>query len=359
MSTVVTGGAGFIGSHLAEALSIRGHSVFCLDNLSTGSRSNLSQCLSGHHVKLFEGDCRNHHDMKELLKSAEVVFHFAACPEVRLELADPNRCYEQNLEATYALLQKIKKSTVETIVFSSSSTVYGDATIAPTPETYGPLKPISVYGATKLACEALISSYCYSFKKKGIIVRLANIVGPRATRGVTLDFIKKLQTNPHELEILGDGTQAKSYIYIDDCIDAIMKAHESSDQPVTIYNVGSEDQTSVTEIAKIIADEMDLKNVKLKFSGGVQGGRGWIGDVKNMLLDVTKLKALGWKPKFNSKKAVGETARLLIAQSKREQWPPFSEKHVVTQGQPTIFSAQTRNDCERNNNTSSIWKIHL
>lgn len=312
MKVVVTGGAGFIGSHLAEALINKKYSVTVLDNLSSGHKRNLSGISDSHNLNFLIGDCRFPADVKEALKKVDVVFHFAANPEVRLELADPKKCYEQNIEATYILLQRIRKSNVESIVFASSSTIYGDATIIPTPENYGPLKPISVYGASKLACEALVSSYCYSFKKKGIIVRPANMVGPRATHGVILDFINKLKANPSELEILGDGTQTKSYLYVNDCVDAIIKAYESAEEPVTIYNIGSEDQTNVTEIAKIIIKEMRLKDVKLKFSGGVEGGRGWIGDVKNMLLDVSKLKSLGWKPKLNSKEAVRQATRDLI-----------------------------------------------
>jgi UDP-glucose 4-epimerase len=138
------------------------------------------------------------------------------------------------------------------------------------------------------------------------------MIGPRSTHGVMLDFINKLKKNPKELEILGDGTQTKSYLYIDDCIDAIMKAYESYQEPVEIYNIGSEDQTNVTEIAHTIIREMKLTNVKLKYTGGVDGGRGWIGDVKNMLLDINKLKKHGWKPKFNSQQAVRETAKHLI-----------------------------------------------
>ena len=313
---LITGGAGFIGSHLVDALVDKGHNVTVLDDLSTGHERNLSHSIHNHQyqVTLIVGDCRKPKDIEKALKRVDVVFHLAANPEVRLELSDPEKCYEQNIEATYILLQRIRKSNVESIVFASSSTIYGDATVIPTPESYGPLKPISVYGASKLACEALTSSYCYSFKKKGIIIRPANIVGPRSTHGVIIDFIKKLKTNPSELEILGDGTQTKSYLYIDDCIDAIIKAYESAEGPVTIYNIGSEDQTNVNDIAKIVIEEMGLKGVKLKFSGGVNGGRGWIGDVKNMLLDISKLKSLGWKPKLNSEQAVRETARHLIAE---------------------------------------------
>jgi len=309
---LVTGGAGFIGSHLVEALVNKNWNVTVLDNLSSGREQNLSFFQEDIRLRFLTGDCRNPEDVREALKRVDVVFHFAANPEVRLELADPKRCYEQNIEATYTLLEEIRTSKAESIVFASSSTVYGDAKTIPTPEHYGPLKPISVYGASKLACEALVSSYCYSFKKRGIIIRPANIVGPRATHGVILDFIRKLKANPLELEILGNGTQTKSYLYIDDCIDAIIKAYESAEEPVTIYNIGSEEQTNVTEIAKITIKEIGLKDVKLKFSGGIEGGRGWIGDVKNMLLDVSELKSLGWKPKLNSKEAVRQATRDLI-----------------------------------------------
>jgi UDP-glucose 4-epimerase len=138
------------------------------------------------------------------------------------------------------------------------------------------------------------------------------MIGPRSTHGVVLDFIQKLKKNPKELEILGDGTQTKSYLYIDDCVDAIIKTYESTQEPVEIYNIGSEDQTKVTEIAHVVIEEMKLKNVKLKYTGGVDGGRGWIGDVKNMLLDISKLKSLGWKPRLNSRQAVRKTAEHLI-----------------------------------------------
>ncbi|MEM2914185.1 MAG: NAD-dependent epimerase/dehydratase family protein [Candidatus Bathyarchaeia archaeon] len=312
MDVLVTGGAGFIGSHLVEVLMNKGYRVTVLDNLSSGHKRNLDHILNSKCLKFLLGDCRVHDDVKEALKGVDAVFHFAANPEVRLELTSPEECYEHNIKATYVLLEGIRKSNVETIVFASSSTVYGDATIIPTPENYGPLKPISLYGASKLACEALVSSYCYSFKKRGTIIRLANIVGPRATHGVILDFIKKLKNNPSEIEILGDGTQTKSYLYIGDCVEAIIKAYESAEEPVNIYNVGSEDQISVTDIARIIAGEMGLEDVKLKFTAGVDGGRGWIGDVKKMLLDVSKIKSIGWKPELNSKEAVRQAAKDLI-----------------------------------------------
>jgi len=201
-----------------------------------------------------------------------------------------------------------------TLIFTSTSTVYGEPTKIPTPEDYAPLKPISTYGASKLACEALISAYAYTYDFKAIIIRLANIIGPRSKHGVIHDFIQKLNKNPTQLEILGDGTQNKSYLYITDCIKAMLLTLEKSTEQVDVFNVGSEDQVTVTEIAQTITHEMGLTSVEFKLTGGVDGGRGWKGDVKNMLLDIDKIKALGWKPKHNSKQAVREAARQLVTE---------------------------------------------
>jgi UDP-glucose 4-epimerase len=312
MRVLITGGAGFIGSHLTEALAQKGYSVVVLDNLSSGSETNLINAINDYQVEFLRGDCRNPQDVKQALEGRDTIFHFAANPEVRLELADPQICYEQNIEATYILLEKARKSKIESIVYASSSTVYGDAQPVPTPESYGPLKPISVYGASKLASEALVSSYCHCFKKKGYILRLANIVGPRSTHGVIYDFISKLKTDPAELEILGDGTQTKSYLYINDCIDATLKIYEKAKEQISIYNVGSDDQINVKEIARIAVQAMKLNNVKLKTTGGVNNGRGWAGDVKNMMLDTNKLKSLGWKPKCCSAEALKKAAADLL-----------------------------------------------
>jgi UDP-glucose 4-epimerase len=308
----VTGGAGFIGSHLCESLFKHDWQITILDNFSAGSRDNLRHLLMQRpkEVKLLEGDCTNPAHVKKALKNVETVFHFAANPEVRLELNDPQTCFRQNVYATHVLLQQIKDNRkIRTLVFLSTSTVYGEAETMPTPESYGPLKPISPYGASKLASEALISAYAYTYNKKAIILRLANIIGPRSQHGVIHDFVQKLRKNPKQLEILGDGTQNKSYLYIDDCINAIKTAHNTAKDQVEIYNVGSKDQIPVTKIANIVSEEMGLENVKFTCTGGVDGGRGWKGDVKNMLLDTAKLKSKGWKPRHNSAEAIRKTVK--------------------------------------------------
>lgn len=193
------------------------------------------------------------------------------------------------------------------LVFASTSTVYGEAKVMPTPEDYGPLIPISTYGASKLGCEALLCSYAYTFGLRVLILRIANIVGSRASHGVIIDFIDKLKANSCRLEILGDGAQRKSYLHVNDCISAILhlvRKFLRSEDRVAIYNVGSSDQVTVGRIAEIVAEELGLRDVEFVFTGGVDGGRGWRGDVKVMLLSIEKLLKTGWTPKHTSEQAI-------------------------------------------------------
>ncbi len=311
-NALVTGGAGFIGSHLTDALMVQGASVCVFDSLSSGILQNIEQWLKHSRFTFTKGNLLNPAQLSELKTKYDNIFHLAANPEVRVSSTDPEIHFKQNIATTHNLLEYIRKTQNNpTLLFASTSTVYGEPTKMPTPEDYAPLKPISVYGATKLASEALITAYAYTYGFKAIIYRLANIIGPRSNHGVIPDFIQKLRKNPKKLEILGDGTQTKSYLQINDCTDAILIGLEKSTEQVTIYNVGSEDQINVKTIAQIITEEMQLKTVKLKLTGGVDGGRGWKGDVKNMLLDITKIKSLGWQPKLNSKQAVKKTAKTL------------------------------------------------
>jgi len=315
---LVTGGAGFIGSHLCDSLAEHNCEITILDNFSAGLIGNIQHLLEQmpRKVKLLKGDCTNSINVKKALRNVEMVFHFAANPEVRLELSDPKTCFRQNIYATYALLQQLRANPKpHTIIFVSTSTVYGEPETIPTPENYAPLQPISLYGASKLASEALISAYAHTYNLKAVIYRLANTVGPRSQHGVIHDFIQKLKKNPNELEILGDGAQTKSYLYISDCIKAMLLGLEKSKNQVEIYNIGSEDQIDVKTIAQIIIEEMELKNVKLTYTGGVNGGRGWKGDVKNMLLDVSKLKSLGWKPKYTSAQAIKTAAQTILKEN--------------------------------------------
>jgi UDP-glucose 4-epimerase len=243
----------------------------------------------------------------------DTIFHLAANPEVRVSTTDPEVHFRQNVVTTFNLLEYVRKTQKNPkFVFASTSAVYGEPDIIPTPENYAPLKPISVYGATKLACEALITAYAYNYGFRTIVCRLANTIGPRSSHGVIHDFIQKLRKNPNELEILGDGTQNKSYLYIQDCVDALLTGVKNTEAPVEIYNIGSEDQVNVKAIAKTVIKEMRLGDVKLNLTGGVEGGRGWKGDVKHMLLNIDKIKSLGWKPKYNGPQAVKQTVKTLI-----------------------------------------------
>jgi UDP-glucose 4-epimerase len=313
---LVTGGAGFIGSHLVDSLMQMGIFVRVVDNLSSGCLENVKGWLSDSRFEFVHGDLKDLGVAEEAVDGVEVVFHLAANPEVRVAEVDPSIHFRENLLTTFNVLEAMRKSEkAKCIVFFSSSTVYGEPDRFPTPEDYGPLLPISVYGASKLGCESLICAYCHTFGVRGLTFRLANIVGGRSAHGVIVDFIRKLQENPKELEILGDGSQSKSYLYVKDLVEAIFVAFKSflsTHEPVEVYNVGSLDQVDVRRIAEVVSGEMGLQEVNFRFTGGVDGGRGWKGDVKTMLLSARKLMDLGWRPRFSSEEAVRLSYRELL-----------------------------------------------
>ena len=309
MRILVTGGAGFIGSHVVDRLINDGHEVVVIDNLSSGKIEFIEHHMNDEKFKFIKGDLLDFDLLKKVVKNFNVVYHIAANPDVRLGASDTKVHMQQNVIATYNLLEAMRINGVRDIVFTSTSTVYGEAEKIPTPEDYGPLIPISLYGASKLAAEALITSYAHTFDMNAVIYRFANIIGPRSTHGVIYDFIMKLRKNPKELEILGDGTQTKSYLYVEDCVDAILFGYENRRVAVEIFNIGSEDWINVRKIADIVVEEMNLKNVQYKFTGGK---RGWKGDVPKMLLSIKKMKSYGWRPKRNSEESVRLTARSLL-----------------------------------------------
>lgn len=313
---LITGGAGFIGSHLVDNLMQKSLRVAILDNLSTGYLQNVNKWLRNERFRLIKGDLRNLRKVQKAMESVDMVFHFAANPEVRIGETDPSVHFQENIVATFNVLEAMRDSReAKTLVFASTSTIYGEATVIPTPEEYGPCVPISLYGASKLSCEALASSYAHTFGVRALILRLANVVGSRSTHGVIVDFIKKLQDDPRRLEILGDGTQTKSYLLIDDCINAIEYLTDQfleGGKRLDIFNVGAFDQIGVRRIAEIVTEQMKLRNVKFVFTGGVDGGRGWLGDVKTMNLSIKKLRKAGWKPKYNSEQAIRLAACSLL-----------------------------------------------
>lgn len=302
MHILVTGGAGFIGSYIVDRLISEGHKVIVLDNLSSGNLEFINK-----HADFYQVDLAYEKDkISKLMGGARQIWHIAADPEVKIENKEPEVIYRNNVLATFNLLEEMRKAQIDEIIFTSTSTVYGEATQIPTPEKY-PTIPISLYGASKLACEALISSYCHTFDMKGWLYRFANVIGKRSNHGVIYDFIHKLKNNPEELEILGDGEQNKSYVYISDCVDAMFSGLKARDT-VNVFNIGSEDQVKVKRIAEIVSEEMGL-DPDFEFTGG---DRGWKGDVPVMLLSIEKLRKLGWRPQFNSESAVRKATKDLL-----------------------------------------------
>ena len=316
-TVVVTGGAGFIGSNLVNHLVRNDYDVIIIDNLSSGREEFIKDALNSGKAKLIKLDLKKvpPNELSRILSGAKTVYHLAANPEVRVSVTNPKIHFDENVVATFNVIEACRLGDVGELVFTSSSTVYGDAKVFPTPEDYQPLIPISVYGAAKLACEYLIITYSVLYGIKSLILRLANIVGPNQSHGVIVDFIRKLKNNPNVLEILGDGTQRKSYLYMSDLLSAMditLKHLRQSSSSFEVYNVGNKDWITVKEIADIVVNEMGLKNVKYVYKPATKDGRGWKGDVKFMLLDIKKLMKIGWSPKCTSAEAIRLTVRNLL-----------------------------------------------
>jgi UDP-glucose 4-epimerase len=282
MRIAVTGGAGFIGSHLADRLIAQGHEVLVIDDLSSGKRENVSPAAT-----FIKKDIRT--DITRHLKGCDAVFHLAADPDVRSSAEKPRKSLDLNMLGTFSLLESCRKAGIKRLVFASTSTVYGEAAVIPTPETH-PCLPISNYGASKLACEAYVSSYSHCYGIRGTSLRLANIFGERSRHGVMFDFHRKLRKDPSRLEILGDGNQDKSYLHVSDCVSAFIAAWKGQKEQYDVLNVGSRKKVKVLEIARLMSKTLRL-NPKLETTGTP---RGWAGDVRLMQLDTKKLEALGW-----------------------------------------------------------------
>jgi len=246
------------------------------------------------------------------MRDSDVVFHLAANPEIRAGTQDTELDLKQGTIATYNVLEAMRLNGLKRIVFASSSAVYGETPVQPIPEDYGPLQPISLYGASKLASEGLITTFCNLFNMQTWIFRLANVVGKRATHGVIIDFIGKLKQNSGELEILGDGTQEKPYIHVDDCVEGILFGFQHSNDQVNVFNLGNGNAASVTTIGRMLIENMGLANVRLKYTGG---NRGWPGDVPQVRLDTSWMEKLGWKPKYTSDEAIRRAIKDILERS--------------------------------------------
>ncbi|MDI6826592.1 MAG: NAD-dependent epimerase/dehydratase family protein [Candidatus Aenigmarchaeota archaeon] len=302
---LILGGAGFIGSHLVDNLSKNGNEVKVIDNFSTGKIENLSQTKNK--VKITKGDLRFLDFVLKNVKDVDLVFHLVANYSVKLSSEDPIFDFNSNALTTLNVLEAMRKNDIPIIIFTSSSTVYGESDKFPIPENTK-LKPISNYGASKVSAEMYIHSFSQLYGIKGLILRYANIIGPRSEHGIIPDFVKKLKEHRKRLLILGDGKQKKSYLYVSDCIDASLLALEHFNKSFDVFNVGSEEWITVDEIAKIVCEEMGLTNVKFEYTGG---DRGWLGDVSKFLLDIKKLKRLGWEPKYTIEESIRKTVEWL------------------------------------------------
>lgn len=306
---LVTGGAGFIGSHLCEALLGKEEIVVAVaDKFGLGEKNERNIAGFREEIKLEKIDLTDLASVTRLFSDYQFsrVFHYAAYPVVKDSAESTVEFFHNNVTATFNVLEGCRKTGVKQVVFPSTSTVYGDVKKIPTPEEY-PLEPISNYAASKVAGEAFVSSFAHSYGIKGAVLRYANIFGPRASHGIMWDFYWKLKKNPSELEILGDGNQKKSYLYISDCISASLLAAEKQVKTFEVFNIGSDDSITAKEIADFISQTMDLAP-KYVFSGGK---RGWVGDVVLMQLDTAKIRSLGWEPKVSIREGIGRYVQWL------------------------------------------------
>ena len=306
----VTGGAGFIGSNLTERLIAEGHAVTVYDNLSNGSRAFLPKA-EGETFRFVEADLLSLDVLTEAIQNHDAVFHLAANSDITESRRQSDLDLRLGTIATYNVLEAMRRTGLRQLIFSSSSVVYGEPSIVPTPEDYGPLFPISLYGASKLSCEALISAFCHNYDFQAWIFRFANICGRHGTHGVLVDFIRKLKHNSGSLQVLGDGKQAKPYLHVDDCVDGILFGWNRSKDQLNYFNLGCEGNTNVTKIARMLLDAMGLENVPLEYTGGA---RGWIGDVPQVRLDCKKLEQAGWRARMSSDEAVKLACEQLVSE---------------------------------------------
>lgn len=308
MRYFITGGAGFIGSHLVDRLIQMGE-VTVYDNFSSGKKEFIKHHLNKKSFQLIKADLLELGTLKKVVRDHDVVFHMAANPDARAGIEDTDLDLKQGTIITYNVLEAMRANGIKKVVFASSSTVYGETPIEPIPENYGPLLPISLYGASKLACEGLVTAFSHLFDMHAWIFRFANAVGVRATHGVIFDFINKLEQNPKELEVLGDGNQEKPYIYVEDCIDGILYGFQHAGRQINIFNLGCSSSSKVSTIAQMLVEEIELEDVKFKYTGG---NRGWPGDVPQVRFDTSKMEKLGWKPKYSSNEAVRKAIRDIL-----------------------------------------------
>lgn len=304
----VTGAAGFIASNLVDRLLSTGQEVIGYDNFSTGREQFLESALCHPCFRLIRGDVLEFDDLAKAMSGCELVFHLAANADVRFGTEHPRRDLEQNTIATWNVLEAMRRNGIRRIGFSSTGSVYGEAQMIPTPETCPFPVQTSLYGASKLAAEGMIAAYCEGYGMQGVIFRFVSILGERYTHGHVFDFCKQLLEHPDHLKILGNGRQRKSYLHVQDCVDAILRAVETAEDKVSILNLGTNEYCEVNDSVGWICEQMGV-NPRLEYSGG---DRGWIGDNPFIFLDCSRMRGLGWEPRYNIRDSVIKTAQYIL-----------------------------------------------
>ena len=313
MRVFVTGAAGFIASHMVDRLLAAGHSVVGFDNMSTGQRRFLAGALGHPQFRFHQADLLDRTSLAQAIEGAELVVHFAANADVRFGTEHPRKDLDQNTIATWNVLEAMREQGSKRIVFSSTGSVYGEPDIFPTPETCPFPIQTSLYGASKLAAEGLIQAYCEGFGLQGYIFRFVSILGERYSHGHVFDFYQQLAEHPEHLHVLGNGHQRKSYLYVQDCIDGILAAIERANDKVNIFNLGTDEYCEVNDSIGWICEHLGLRP-KFTYSGGE---RGWVGDSPFILLDCSRIRALGWRPRLTIKQAVLATIEYVSANAAR------------------------------------------
>jgi UDP-glucose 4-epimerase len=309
MRCFVTGGAGFIGSHLADGLLQRGDSVIAYDNFSTGQRRFLDAAAGCDRFTLVDGDLLDTDRLAASMRGCDFVCHLAANADVRFGTEHPRKDLEQNTIATFNVLEAMRANGIRRIAFSSTGSVYGEPAVFPTPEDAPFPLQTSLYGASKLACEGLIQAYCEGFGFQGFIFRFVSILGERYSHGHVFDFYRSLRADPAKLRVLGDGLQKKSYLYVQDCVAAIVTAIEKAPEGINVFNLGTDEYVQVNDSIGWIAGHLGIDPVRT-YTGGA---RGWVGDSPFIFLDTTRIRALGWKPKLSIQAGIIKTLDYLIA----------------------------------------------
>jgi UDP-glucose 4-epimerase len=307
----ITGGAGFIGSNLADHLLAAGHWVTVYDNFSTGRRRFLATALDHRNFKLIEGDTLDCNKLTDSIKGHDFVFHLAANADVRFGTQHPRKDLEQNTIATHNVLEAVRLGGVKQIAFSSTGSVYGEPDVFPTPETCAFPVQTSLYAASKLAGEGMIAAYCGGFGFRAYIFRFVSILGERYSHGHVYDFYRQLAADPSQIRVLGDGSQRKSYLYVQDCIDAMLAVIERADAPVNVFNLGTDEYCRVNDSLDWICGKLNVRPHR-HYTGGP---RGWIGDSPFIFLDTAKVRSLGWRPKLTIHQGVEKTVEYLQANS--------------------------------------------